>query len=98
MGTAKAYLFRVLSHSATAVSVSVAKKYELPDDLKDWAVVAGLIGGLLFFIVAIVLSVCTVKICNKRRRRKHDRGKPINPFQKKSMKQATTHKIVWLKP
>jgi hypothetical protein len=82
MGTAKAYLFRVLSHSATAVSVSVAKKYELPDDLKDRAVVAGLIGGLLFFIVAIVLSVCTVKICNKRRRRKHDRGKPINPFKK----------------
>ena len=82
MGTAKAYLFRVLSHSATAVSVSGEKKYELPDDLKDRAVVAGLIGGLLFFIVAIVLSVCTVKICNKRRRRKHDRGKPINLFKK----------------
>ena len=98
MGTAKSYDFRVLSHSATAVSVSEAKKYNLPDDLKDRAVVAGLIGGLLFFIVAIVLSVCTVKICNKRRRRKHDRGKPINPFKKKSMKQATTHKIVWLKP
>ena len=82
MGTAKSYDFRVLSHSATAVSVSEAKKYNLPDDLKDRAVVAGLIGGLLFFIVAIVLSVCTVKICNKRRRRKHDRGKPINPFKK----------------
>ena len=82
MGTAKAYLFRVLSHSATSVSFSLEKKYELPDDLKDRAVVAGLIGGLLFFIVAIVLSVCTVKICNKRRRRKHDRGKPINPFKK----------------
>ena len=65
MGTAKAYLFRVLSHSATAVSVSVAKKYELPDNLKDRAVVDGLIGGFIFFIVAIVLSVCTVKICNK---------------------------------
>ena len=59
MGTAKAYLFRVLSHSATAVSVSVAKKYELPDDLKDRAVVAGLIGGLLFFIVAISLFFLT---------------------------------------
>ena len=34
----------------------------------------GLIGGILFFIVAIILSVCTVKICNKRRRRKQERG------------------------
>jgi hypothetical protein len=82
MGTAKAYLFRVLSHSATAVSVSGEKKYELPDDLKDRAVVAGLIGGLLFFIVAIVLSVCTVKICNKRRRRKHDRA--VNEIQRQN--------------
>ena len=43
------------------------------------------LGGVLFFIVAIVLSVCTVKICNKRRRRKHDRGefqkkRNLNPF------------------
>ena len=75
MGAAKAYLFRVLSHSHTSYSVSEELKYALPDDLKQRAVVAGLIGGLLFFIVAIVLSVCTVKICNKRRRRKHDRGK-----------------------
>ena len=75
MGAAKTYLFRVLSHSATSYSVSEEMKYELPENVKKRAVTAGLIGGILFFIVAIVLSVCTVKICNKRRRRKHDRGK-----------------------
>jgi len=75
MGAAKAYLFRVLSHSGQAVSFSEEFKYDLPQDLKYRAVVAGIIGGILFFIVAIVLSVCTVKICNKRRRRKHDQGK-----------------------
>ena len=74
MGAAKTYLFRVLSHSATSYSVSTEFKYELPENVKKRAVTAGLIGGILFFIVAIVLSVCTVKICNKRRRRKHDRG------------------------
>ena len=74
MGAAKAYLFRVLSHSATSWTVSEELTYTLPENVKRRAVTAGLIGGILFFIVAIVLSVCTVKICNKRRRRKHDRG------------------------
>lgn len=77
MGTAKAYLFRVYSHSLTSYSVSKNLKYDVPDNVKRRAVTAGLIGGILFFIVAIVLSVCTVKICNKRRRRKQERGKDI---------------------
>ena len=75
MGTAKAYLFRVFSHSHTSYSISEEYKYEIPDDVKRRAVTAGLIGGILFFIVAIILSVCTVKICNKKRRRKQERGK-----------------------
>lgn len=74
MGTAKAYLFRVFSHSPTSYSISEVLKYDLPENVKRRAVTAGLIGGILFFIVAIVLSVCTVKICNKRRRRKQERG------------------------
>jgi hypothetical protein len=74
MGTAKAYLFRVFSHGATSFTISEDFKYDLPENVKRRAVTAGLIGGILFFIVAIVVSVCTVKICNKRRRRKHDRG------------------------
>ena len=74
MGTAKAYLFRVFSHSAVSYSISEEYKYDVPDDVKRRAVTAGLIGGILFFIVAIILSVCTVKICNKKRRRKQERG------------------------
>ena len=75
MGTAKAYWFRVFSHSATAYSISEKFKYDLPENVKRRAVTAGLIGGILFFIVAIILSVCTVKICNKRRRRKQGASK-----------------------
>ena len=74
MGTSKGYLFRVFSHSAESFSISEELEYHLPANVKKRAVTAGLIGGILFFIVAIVLSVCTVKICNKRRRRKQERG------------------------
>jgi len=74
MGTARAYDFRVLSHSAASYSISETYTYKIPDDVKDRAVTAGLIGGILFFIVAIILSVCTVKICNKKRRRKQERA------------------------
>ena len=79
MGTAKSYLFRVTSHGLNSWSVSEEHPYDLPENVKRRAVTAGLIGGILFFIVAIVLSVCTVKICNKRRRRKQERGefKPV---------------------
>ncbi|XP_040573911.1 protein turtle isoform X4 [Lepeophtheirus salmonis] len=80
MGTAKAYLFRVFSHSLTSYSVSEEMRYGVPENVKRRAVTAGLIGGILFFIVAIVLSICTVKICNKRRREKHDRA--INEIQR----------------
>lgn len=41
------------------------------------AITAGVVGGILFFIVAIILSVCAVKICNKRKRRKQEKGKPF---------------------
>ena len=38
-------------------------------------ITAAVVGGILFFIVAIILSVCTVKICNKRKRKKQEKGK-----------------------
>lgn len=41
---------------------------------KDKAIAAGVVGGILFFIASIVLSVCTVKICNERKRRKAEKG------------------------
>lgn len=49
-------------------------KFPVPARVKHKAITAGVVGGLLFFIVAIILSVCAVKICNKRKRRKHEKG------------------------
>ncbi|XP_028968038.1 protein turtle [Galendromus occidentalis] len=40
---------------------------------RDRAIISGVMGGILFFFVAIILSVCAVKICNKRRRRKAEK-------------------------
>ena len=45
--------------------------------IKDKAITAGIVGGILFFIVAIILAVCTVKCVNKRnkrRRREQEKG------------------------
>ena len=94
MGTAKAYVFRVYAHSATAYTPSdpfryhqiwqscipkiyrtkTILRYAMPENVKRRAITAGLIGGVLFFIVAIIVSVCTVKICNRRKRRKQEQG------------------------
>ena len=74
MGTAKAYVFRVFAHSATAYTQSDPFRYAMPENVKRRAITAGLIGGVLFFIVAIIVSVCTVKICNRRKRRKQEQG------------------------
>ena len=41
MGAAKAYLFRVLSHSTTSYSISDELKYDLPENVKRRAVTAG---------------------------------------------------------
>ena len=49
-------------------------RYAMPENVKRRAITAGLIGGVLFFIVAIIVSVCTVKICNRRKRRKQEQG------------------------
>ena len=44
MGTAKAYLFRVFAHSATSFTPSDEYKYPMPPNVKDRAIVAGLVG------------------------------------------------------
>jgi len=74
MGTAKAYVFRVYAHSATSYTPSDNFRYAMPENVKRRAITAGLIGGVLFFIVAIIVSVCTVKICNRRKRRKQEQA------------------------
>ncbi|CAL1272285.1 unnamed protein product [Larinioides sclopetarius] len=74
------YVFRIIAHSfeGGAGTPSNEVKLEIHGDLQDRnrskAITAGVVGGILFFIAAIVLSVCAVKICNKRKRRKAEKA------------------------
>lgn len=70
----RTYYFRVLANSATSYESSEEVKFPVPARVKHKAITAGVVGGILFFIVAIILSVCAVKICNKRKRRKQEKG------------------------
>jgi len=64
----------VVAYSLKSFENSEEIKFPVPARVKHKAITAGVVGGLLFFIVAIILSVCAVKICNKRKRRKHEKG------------------------
>ncbi|XP_071040186.1 protein turtle [Parasteatoda tepidariorum] len=74
------YAFRVLAYSNGSVPSAPSPEVllEIHGDLQDRnrskAITAGVVGGILFFIAAIVLSVCAVKICNKRKRRKAEKA------------------------
>lgn len=70
----RTYYFRVLANSLKSYESSEEVKYPVPARVKHKAITAGVVGGILFFIVAIILSVCAVKICNKRKRRKQEKG------------------------
>lgn len=70
----KTYYFRVLANSLSSYESSEEVKYPVPARVIKKAITAGVVGGLLFFIVAIILSVCAVKICNQRKRRKQEKG------------------------
>nr|CAD7258484.1 unnamed protein product [Timema shepardi] len=70
----RTYYFRVLANSVRSYESSEEIKYSVPARVKHKAITAGVVGGILFFIVAIILSVCAVKICNKRKRRKQEKG------------------------
>ncbi|XP_043271158.1 protein turtle isoform X2 [Venturia canescens] len=69
----RTYHFQVFAYSATNYGVSEEVKFPVPARVKHKAITAGVVGGILFFIVAIILSVCAVKICNKRKRRKQEK-------------------------
>lgn len=64
----------MLAFSLKSYESSEEIKYSVPARVKHKAITAGVVGGILFFIVAIILSVCAVKICNKRKRRKQEKG------------------------
>lgn len=75
----KTYYFRVIAYSVLGAGNPTATyEFEVPGvgnkNTKDKAIAAGIVGGILFFIAAIVLSVCAVKLCNKSRRRKHEKA------------------------
>ncbi|XP_037088053.1 protein turtle-like [Pollicipes pollicipes] len=69
----RTYYFKVLAHSHDGWRESETVKYVVPDHVQKKAITAALVGGLLLLIVSIILSVCTVKICNKRKRRKQEK-------------------------
>jgi immunoglobulin superfamily member 9B len=71
----RTYYFRVLANSIKSYESSDEVKFPVPARVKHKAITAGVVGGILFFIVAIILSICAVKICNKRKRRKQEKGK-----------------------
>lgn len=70
----RTYYFRVLANSVKSYESSDEVKFPVPARVKHKAITAGVVGGILFFIVAIILSICAVKICNKRKRRKQEKG------------------------
>ncbi|XP_058803605.1 protein turtle-like isoform X3 [Phymastichus coffea] len=69
----RTYYFVVFANSTDSAGVSDQIKYSVPARVKHKAITAGVVGGILFFIVAIILSICAVKICNKRKRRKQEK-------------------------
>ncbi|XP_026668708.1 protein turtle isoform X4 [Ceratina calcarata] len=70
----RTYYFQVFANSATNYGASDQVKFPVPARVKHKAITAGVVGGILFFIVAIILSICAVKICNKRKRRKQEKA------------------------
>ncbi|KAG7172696.1 turtle-like [Homarus americanus] len=70
----KKYYFRVFSKTLRSYAPSPEVLFVSPVQNKEKAITAALVGGILFFIVAIILSVCTVKICNKHKRRKQEKA------------------------
>lgn len=71
----RTYHFQIVANSLRSYEGSEEVKFSVPARVKHKAITAGVVGGILFFIVAIILSVCAVKICNKRKRRKQEKGK-----------------------
>ncbi|XP_043474401.1 protein turtle-like isoform X2 [Leptopilina heterotoma] len=69
----RTYHFQVFANSSTNYGASDEVKFPVPARVKHKAITAGVVGGILFFIVAIILSICAVKICNKRKRRKQEK-------------------------
>ena len=71
------YIFRVWAYSILGVGeVSPMIEVNIEDydhndsQLHFRAMIASIIGGFIFFSMSIVLILCMVKVCNKKKRRK----------------------------
>ena len=75
------YMFRVFAHSAHGARGSPSQEfnYLIPDNRRKpgstQALSAGVVSGFLFFVACIAIAVCFVNICNKRRKRRAEKGK-----------------------
>lgn len=76
------YMFRVSAHSSSGARGAPSQefRYTIPDNRRKpgstQALSAGVVSGVLFFIASIVIAVCTVNMCNKRRKKRAEKGKP----------------------
>lgn len=73
------YVIRVVAYTSMGIgSPTQIYEFDIPGigtkNSRDKAIAAGVVGGILFFVAAIVLSVCAVKICNKRKRRQAEKA------------------------
>ncbi|KAL7638192.1 UNVERIFIED_CONTAM: hypothetical protein RMT77_011817 [Armadillidium vulgare] len=106
------YAFRVLAKTVTSFDVSEEFKFQVPVISKEREITAAIVGGILFFIVAIILSVCMVKICNNRKRKKQDKaynmvacrvgdnrngGQPTSPVPVKNLLWTRISGLNWLR-
>ena len=74
------YSFRVIAHSTSGLkgTPSAEFKYQIPDNRRKpgstQALSAGVVSGFLFFIACIVIAVCGVNMCNKRRKKRAEKS------------------------
>lgn len=77
------YSFRIYALSANNPQIrgspSPEFKYQIPDNRRKpgstQALSAGVVSGVLFFIACIVIAVCAVSMCNKRRKKRAEKGR-----------------------
>jgi hypothetical protein len=74
------YQFRVIAHTASGLrgAPSAEFRYMIPDNKRKPGITqafsATVTSGLLFFIACIVIAVCGVNMCNKRRKKRAEKG------------------------
>lgn len=77
------YTFRIYAHSSHGLKGAPSPdfSYLMPDNRRKpgstQALSAGVVSGILFFVACIAMAVCAVNMCNKRRKRRAEKGKGL---------------------